>query len=572
MSFSASDSLSGQRGTYRRSGRVNWLRLAPFALLALAVSLGMAFCLFLAFRAGWYYYLVVPAVASAPVAVAARVAVGAGHCRNRAVAATLGLLAALVLYLGYFHIHLVAIVGPAAITRVDALPWFIAFRMQTDEIVDEDGQGANQSEVMNWTFFGAELVMLIAIVTIAASTRSNRVYCEHCGRWARRLLVQLPSGSAAAVGAALKSGRLGHLPEVPRPNKVLTAPCASFTVEYCRKPLGHAPCPVYLTASELIGRKGAQSVLGQAEVTPEELAAIAEKMPALGPAEAGVRCAAAQAATATAEPAGGPAAPFASSFVAAEPPSRFVESLPKEWGDQVLSTRNRIRAAAASFIPVVSAAAGLTMIGVGLWRQPWAVPAGAEVPLVDWLLLGGGALAAAFGVYVCWQNVDFFNFRFGQRVTRRAIQARASAIVNPDDPDAVYVDVVPRKRWANVLSDSPSDVGFVKVDLASRTLLFEGVRQRYRIPGDALASCEVEPINAMAGRFTTYVTVIRAQAAADSFGDAGSPGAGPPKWEAPLLPRPTRLGKYGPIQRRGLPEQLQARIRAIMRPSGQPTG
>ena len=80
---------------------------------------------------------------------------------------------------------------------------------------------------------------------------------------------------------------------------------------------------------------------------------------------------------------------------------------------------------------------------------------------------GAGALAAGFGVLVCWKNVDFFNMRLGYRLTRKALEFRPSAVVDPDDPDAVYVDFVPREQWTRIVCDHPSDVGFCKIDTRS---------------------------------------------------------------------------------------------------------
>src|SRR5262249_41893411 len=39
-----------------------------------------------------------------------------------------------------------------------------------------------------------------------------------------------------------------------------------------------------------------------------------------------------------------------------------------------------------------------------------------------------------------------------------------------------------------------TDYGFLKIDPARRCLTFEGILERYRIPADAITSCEVEPI------------------------------------------------------------------------------
>ncbi len=540
----------GFRNRYQRSGNVSWARLLPWTLVTLAVSLVMAVCLYLVFRGGWYIYMLAPGAAALPVAGAAHQAVGDARCRNGVVAGLLGVLAGAVLYLGYFHVHFVAevgpVMGPAAIYRVDLLPRFILFRMQTDVVVDEAGkEQALQGPWMNWVFFLADFAVVIGLVVSPAVARSGQVYCERCQRWTRQLMTRLPPWRAEAIHRALESGSLADLPEIPPPTGVLTAPSVSFTVDYCRKAGSQASCPVYLTAKELTEGKGGKVILNQVEVSAEEFRKLAEKIPALAPAEAGVH-----------RPAAGAPAVSAAAAPSASP---FVEALPPEWGDAVLNKKNTALAFTLSLIPLVLGVAGVAMVAVGLWRQAWAPGVGASLWL-DWLLVGGGALAAGFGVVVCWNNVDYFGFRLYYRLTRQAIQWRPSAIVHPDDPEATYVDVVPGAYWSDLHSDRPGDVGFLKVDTAARQLLFEGVRQRYRIPGEALLSCEVEPINAAAGRFASYVTVIRTRDphAPDEADASGS------RWEVPMLPRPTRFGKYGPVQRRGLPEALRDRIRKIM--------
>ena len=133
----ASDPEALPETTYRRSGKVNWLRLAPYTIVMLGVTVLMAYVLYRAFAAGWYYFIAIPAVLSLPVGLAAYIAVAGGHCRNQLVAMFAGAIAGLVLYLGYFHLHFVSLTGRQALTRVDLLPRFIQFRMQTDVVVDE---------------------------------------------------------------------------------------------------------------------------------------------------------------------------------------------------------------------------------------------------------------------------------------------------------------------------------------------------------------------------------------------------------------------------------------------------
>ena len=81
------------RPTYERSGRVDWLRFMPAALVTLVIAATMAYVWFLASDAGLGYWLATPVVLALPVAIAGYVAVAVGRCRNRGVAAAFGIAA-----------------------------------------------------------------------------------------------------------------------------------------------------------------------------------------------------------------------------------------------------------------------------------------------------------------------------------------------------------------------------------------------------------------------------------------------------------------------------------------------
>src|SRR5207249_4016943 len=110
----------------------------------------------------------------------------------------------------------------------------------------------------------------------------------------------------------------------------------------------------------------------------------------------------------------------------------------------------------------------------------------------------------------------------------------------PDDPECVFVAVVPRKNWTKLNLDDPSDRGFLLVDLQGQQVLFEGLRERYRIPAKALTSCEIETMDV--GGFL-FVTVVRARVP----GAGADPARAQPAWtgwEAPFRPRPTKFVRY----------------------------
>jgi hypothetical protein len=150
---------------------------------------------------------------------------------------------------------------------------------------------------------------------------------------------------------------------------------------------------------------------------------------------------------------------------------------------------------------------------------------------------------------------------------------RPHAVLDPREPEAVSVDVIPRTNWGKAMVRNATDSGLLAVDELSRCVLFEGDQQRWKIPAASLISAEVEsyrPAGHVEGRDGEifYVTVIRANVGGDV-------------WEAPVSkchvefrPKDNRLREANALA-------LRDRIRAIMStglgtirpaPMGRPAG
>ena len=124
------------------------------------------------------------------------------------------------------------------------------------------------------------------------------------------------------------------------------------------------------------------------------------------------------------------------------------------------------------------------------------------------LLLGGVWFTQRFG--------NFLPAHYLRAVARSVIEQRPDALFDPRDPEAVCVDVIPRANWGKPAIRTARDVGVLKVDPLSRCLLFEGDKERWRIPAASLISVEVDsrrPANHVEGQQGDeiyYMTVIRA--------------------------------------------------------------
>src|SRR5829696_3235004 len=445
------------RPVYERSGRVAWPRFLPAAVGTLLVAAGMAYVWFLAYDAGWGYWLATPIVLALPVALAAYLAVGFGRCRNRWVACALGVGAALVFHAGYFHADLVRRDGPDALTRLDSLPGFIAERMATDGVRVQN-QVLPRREAYNWFYSATELLVLTLVIAGAAVYRSLFAYCESCGRWMRSVALRAKAGASYQIADALEDGDPAAIPKVVGTGLALQQVAAWLEFEYCpaaREP-GHS-CPAYLTLKEFRGGTEHPDVLlYQGRLTPGELDALADRVAALAFLSVSP--------PATEEPTPGRSLERHAGPVAA------VERLPADAGGAELDKAGKVELLLA-LTPIAAFLGGIGLTVWGVVRAPWA-DAGPDAAFGYGLLAAGLALGFIGGL-VCWTNVDYLGMRRAYRRLCDRIAQRADALVSGDDPGARFADVVPRAQWHQLIPDKAADRGLLRLDPTGGRLLFE---------------------------------------------------------------------------------------------------
>ncbi len=544
--------LLRDRPKYQRSGKVNWLRLLPLLLVPVVTSLLLACLLALVFAWGHYYSIIVPLAASMPVAGATYLTIRWAHCRNRFVAGLVGLLAGMVLFPGWYHVDFISVEGPQVAARFDLLPQYIVFRMQTDAEVDAQGLADRPDVIGNWLMFVLELLLVNTFAVGAAVYRASRAYCESCGRWMRLALATGPPDAGTAIAEALACGTLAHLPPVPQLQRNSSYASTTVSVEACRKLKADSACPTYLTIVETGGQRllfapKKRELIKQGAITVDELSVLAEKMTALKPVAPLVETIIPLAST--------------SSPQTAQLATGIVETLPPERVANVYTKRNATIAIMLSLMPIGVLLAGVIMIGIGVWQLFWGGQADVVQLIVVALLFAVGSLSAVFGVTMCVVNVDYFNMQYGHWVTKNELKLRPDCWVNPDDPRAVYVEVVPREHWTDIVADKANDGGFLLVDEASLQLVFEGAKQRYRIPGEAITLCEAEITQPQAGAMGFFATVV--QAHVSEQGNSAQAQASPTVWEAPFMVRPVSFVRYNGAFRRRSAEQLRDSIRRL---------
>lgn len=136
---------------------------------------------------------------------------------------------------------------------------------------------------------------------------------------------------------------------------------------------------------------------------------------------------------------------------------------------------------------------------------------------------------------IAFIDPSFLGNRYVRKVLRRELERRTSLMVDLNDPDALFVEYVPKINWGKLMLDNASDAGPLVVDQQKREIRFEGDKERWRIPAAAITYCEFEFFVQQQGHAKSrmYYAVLRANHRGGF-------------WEAPIRPR----GKLGPFSGR----------------------
>src|SRR5260221_45419 len=161
----------GGRHFFQGSGKVNWVRFTPWAMLAIATGVVLAVAMAALFWAGFYLVVLVPILAAAGLMAMVILAMKKGHCRSRLVGAGLAVLAGVIVYLGYFYVCMVHDIGLDNAGEIGLLPKYIRLRMETDVIRDAgaptpehpENEPSGGRRYINWGTFVYVLRLIFVI-------------------------------------------------------------------------------------------------------------------------------------------------------------------------------------------------------------------------------------------------------------------------------------------------------------------------------------------------------------------------------------------------------------------------
>ena len=203
-----------------------------------------------------------------------------------------------------------------------------------------------------------------------------------------------------------------------------------------------------------------------------------------------------------------PSAAASSPAGAAPGPLAEFVTLPRDQARRVLSPANLWITTALTLLPIpvgLLGGIGLIVLGIAFANVNQGITAAC---VVAGLLLGAGS------VFCLLHFQKLLASRYLKWQAQRAFAGRNGALVRHDDPEALFLEIIPRHAWQTFSLEPQTDIGFLKIDAARREFLLEGDVKRYRIPFDSVIKCEVEEIRLASDKWGTdlhFAVVLEAE-------------------------------------------------------------
>ncbi len=135
--------------------------------------------------------------------------------------------------------------------------------------------------------------------------------------------------------------------------------------------------------------------------------------------------------------------------------------------------------------PLLLGLIGCVVAGIYLY-QHWN-----ELDIVNRSLIGGGAFAGLVAGFLYLIKIGLFvSSAYAIKVGRASMQTRVNPLFSGLEDDLVAVDLYGPEKWTK--AGMEDDFGFLQIDRDQRLLRFEGNKNRWTLPFNALTSCRIE--------------------------------------------------------------------------------
>ena len=181
-----------------------------------------------------------------------------------------------------------------------------------------------------------------------------------------------------------------------------------------------------------------------------------------------------------------------------------ITSVPRQDAKVVLSPTNVAIATGLILLPAAAGLVGglgLIALGISLANVNQGITAACVLGGLGW-----GVLC----IMVLLRHQHYLASHYQRRVARAAFERRSGCLVNPGDPQARWLEILPRSSFAKW--GPANDIGFLAIDPANRQLRLEGDAKRYAMPFESVVSCEVEAVQLESDQWGTdqYFVVVLA--------------------------------------------------------------
>jgi hypothetical protein len=230
----------------------------------------------------------------------------------------------------------------------------------------------------------------------------------------------------------------------------------------------------------------------------------------------------------------------------------FIRRITPDETGRVLE-RRRIRRFYLLMLPVLVPILTLAAGAVIMW--------GLDLP--DGEIIGGVVFAVGFLLLIayCVFETCFLSHypsRCYLRWLRERIDRRPDAVVQADDPEAFYVQIIPRENWTISMGENASDMGLLRIDPARGELRYEGDLERWVVPAESIVSFRLHsftPPNALPAMSEFWVVDLLVE-----LEDDRDP------WETPLACQPVHFEAWSPAKRKRGAELLRRCIGNLVDP------
>lgn len=230
-------------------------------------------------------------------------------------------------------------------------------------------------------------------------------------------------------------------------------------------------------------------------------------------------------------------------------PLAEITTVPRDQARRVLTPANLWIATALTLLPIpVGLIGGFGLVGLGI--------AYASVNQVFTAVCVVGGLLTGAGSVLCLLHLQkLAASHYLKSAAKRSFASRRDTLVRHDDPDALFLEIIPRHAWHTSSLEPQTDIGFFQIDTARREFLFEGDVKRYRIGFDSVTKCEVEEIRLASDKWGTdlhFAVVLETETTEGSR-------------ELPLFTRHLEFASRRMVQRNLQAELLREKLQAAIR-------